>query len=323
MNARSIALAALLSVAIPAVLAQEDCNNVHPLSVGYDPFDSGRIVVVMGNDGPIGWSYPSLILYDENGDTLAWEEANYFALTDDQLHTLTIVESATVPTEPIYAGLELWTGFNDSLRCSWNPFVSLCPPDVCTTIYPYIWALGNDAGGTEFSWTVTDNLSQAVATGTIAFPVGGITARDSVCLPPGEYSLAMVNPSIPGDSIYFSMNGEQWNSSSSPQVELITGYTSSFTLMEACIDLQNSVHDAGINPVAVQVIGEVLMLTRAGGGPIGSADIIDSAGRLLRHGSSMRDTLVLPLGDLATGILLVRLVDPDGKVLTRPISWAR
>lgn len=309
-------------IALAPLLAQENCNDVYPVSIGYDPFNSGRIAVLMGNDGPIGWSYPSLILYTENGDTLAWAQADYFALTDDQLHTLNIVENAQVPTGPFNAVLELWTGFNDSLRCTWDPIVTLCPPE-CTTVYPSVLAWSNDAGGTQFDWTVTDSLAQTVATGTIALPVGGIQAQDSVCLPPGAYELTVVNTSIPGDSVYFSMNGPHWNSSSSPQVELIAGAGSPFILMEACIDFQNAVPDVPANTFDVQVLGDAVRVTNSNGRPVGNVDITDAAGRLLLRGYGTNGTFTRSLAELPVGILLVRLVDEQGSVRARKIVWAR
>ena len=320
---RALLTAVLALIALAPLRAQENCGDVYPVSISYDPFNSGRIAVLMGNDGPIGWSYPSLILYNENGDTLAWAPADYFALTDDQLYTLNIVENPQVPTVPFNAVLELWTGFNNSLRCTWSPIVTLCPPEQCTTVYPSVLAWSNDAGGTQFDWTVTDSLAQTVATGMITMPLGGIQARDSVCLPPGAYELTMVNTSILGDSVYFSMNGPHWNSSSSPQVELIAGVASLFTLMEACIDFQNAVADVPTTSFDVRMVGDVVRVTKGDGDPVGNVDILDAAGRLLLRGYGTSGTFTLTIGDLPPSILLVRLVDKRGIVSARPIMWTR
>lgn len=314
-----ILIAILGSTAITSLVAQENCNDVFPASISFSPFDSSLIEVRMVNNGPIGWSYPSLVLYNVN-DSMAWAPADYFALAGDQVFTLQTIDGAQIPTGPFYGKLELWTGFNDSLRCTWYPEPYLCPPGECTVVHPYVMVATANAAGLEFTWSVTDDLGHAVATGAMTIPEGSIEAMDSVCLEPGHYQLHVLNPWVTGDSIYFDMRGQAWNAGTSPQVELSSGAASTFTLLEACIEQANGISELPASSVRSNIANSVLRIRLDDGRALDTIEVLDASGRRIHVQRTASASVDVPLDGVAPGLLLVR-VYTAGSLSTGRVMW--
>lgn len=312
---------ALALIALAPLRAQENCNDVFPESITFNPFDSSLIEIRMVNNGPIGWSYPSLVFYNAN-DSIAWAPAEYFALGNDQVFTLQTMDGVTIPTGPFYGKVELWTGFNDSLRCTWYPEPFLCPPTECAVVHPYALVSTGNASGMQFTWTVADELQQTIATGEMTVPEGSVEAQDSVCLTPGHYTLNIFNPWINGEGVYFSMRGQAWNTTSSQQVELSTGDGSTFTLLEACIDQGNAISEHAASRVRVNISNEMLHIRREDGRAFDSIEVIDASGKRIHVPHSISSSVDVPLNAVAPGLLLVRTW-ADGTIGTERVMWTR
>ena len=297
--------------------AQENCDDLSVGSIQYAAFNDSVVEVVMLNNGPIGWGYPSLILFDGNGDTLARREAEFFALSNDQVFSLPILPGAALPTVPFYATVQLWTGFNDSLRCTFFPEASLCPTGPCTTVHPFAWLANGDTTGFELEWTVTETTTNTVYTGPLHIPQGLTSAQADVCLPPGHYTLTMFNPWVTGEGLFFRMTSSSWNSSQSLDTELASGNPSVFTLFEACIDDDNAVSEIVASGITVTMTNGILRATVPSGSVLRSLEVIDAAGRTIRRVSGQADSLILDISDLPMGLLLVRTTEGDRTTTTR------
>lgn len=315
-----ILTAILVSSAITSLVAQENCNDLFPASITFSPFDSSLIEVHMVNNGQIGWDYPSLVLYNAN-DSIAWAPAESFAIPGDQVFILHTIDGVLIPTGPFYGRLELWTGFNDSLRCTWYPEPILCPLGGCMVVHPYVMVGTGNAAGLAFTWAVTDDLGQTVANGSMAVPEGSIEAMDSVCLVPGRYHLNVFNPWISGDSVYFSMNGQAWNTGTSPQVELSSGEASTFTLLEACMDQTNSISERPVSSVRSNISNGVLHVRRLDGRALDTVEVLDASGRRIHIQRTTSTTVDVPLGAVAPGLLIVRAY-AEGAISTDRVMWA-
>ena len=323
MKTRSIVLAFALPITLFPASAQEDCNDLVPSVLGYNPLDGGIIDVMVINNGEIGWSYPSFILYDEGNDTLAVEQTDYFAISSGQLHKLQITPGATLPDGPFEARLELWTGFNDSLRCTWHFLVTLCPATPCVTLYPTVFATTLSASGASFAWAITDTLEQIIDSGELTFSGGLLQAQDTACLPPGNYTCTVFNPFLAGDSVYYSVNSAPWNGTSSPQVELSEGTPSVFTVLEPCIGTDNAVEDLSTDDLSVRLMDGAVRIRRTGGAPIGRVDLFDAQGRLSTTTNCTVDVLSVAIPYLASGPCLVRITDRDGWVFSTRLILVR
>ncbi len=323
MKTRSIVLAFVLPISLFPASAQEDCNDLVPSVLGYDPLDGGIIDVMVHNNGEIGWSYPSFILYDAGNDTLAMEQPDFFAISSEQLHKLQIIPGATLPAGPFEARLELWTGFNDSLRCSWHFLVTLCPEAPCVPLYPTVSATTLSASGASFAWTITDSLEQIIDSGELTFSGGLLQAQDTVCLPPGNYTCTLLNPFLTGDSVYYSVLSAPWNGTSSPQVELSEGTPSAFTVLEPCIGTDNAVEDLYNGDLSVLFMDGAVHIARADGSAIGRVDLFDAEGRLLAATNCTVDVLSIPIPDQASGPCLARISDREGRVFSARLVLVR
>ncbi len=323
MKTRSIALAFVLPLSLTGVFAQEDCNDLIPSVLGYNPLDSDIIDVMVQNNGEIGWGYPSFILYDAGNDTLALEQAEYFAIASGQLHKLHIVPGASLPDGPFEARLELWTGFNDSLRCTWHFLVTLCPQAPCATLYLTVFGTTLSVLDESFTWNITDTTEQIIASGDLVFSNGLLQDQDSVCLAPGNYAFSLSNPFITGDSVYYSVNSAPWNGTSSPQVELSAGIPSVFTVLEACIGAGNAVEELSDSGLSVLLLDGIVRITRADGRSVGHVDVSDMRGRPLLTTNGTGDTLSVPVAHLAAGPCLVRVTDRYGRISTARLMLVR
>jgi hypothetical protein len=297
------------------LLAQEDCNALFPAGIQYSPFESGLIEVRMVNTGAMGWSYPSLVLYNNN-DTIAWAPAEYFALGSEQVFSLPVVGNVVVPNGGFYGKLELWTGFNDSLRCTWYPEPVLCHPAECTTVHPYVLVNAPDAGGMQFTWNVMDDQGQVVANGEMVVPMGHVDVMDTVCLPPGDYSLSVFDPWVTGENVYFQMRGQAWNTTASQQIQLSTGATSDFHLMQACANEGNGMQEAHLNELQLHYADGELIIGTPTAFALDHVQVIDVMGRTVADRRLSTHQRVLRLPATAHGILLVYAHGSDQRTMS-------
>jgi hypothetical protein len=99
----------------------QNCEFLTIDGVWLDPFDNQRINVLCNN---ASWeeiySYPSWVMRDLDGNILAEEEVVYFGIFGPSLHFFILPnpwpdEQASTPVV-----MELWTGFGESLACSFE-----------------------------------------------------------------------------------------------------------------------------------------------------------------------------------------------------------
>ena len=276
----------------------------------------------MLNNGQIGWSYPSLILFNGNGDTIAWQGAEYFALANDQVFSLPIIPGAVIPSDPFYATVELWTGFNDSLRCTFFPEPSLCPQAPCTIVHPFATYSG-DTAGLELEWTVTETTTNEVLTGALSIPQGISYAQTDVCLPPGHYTLTMFNPWISGDGLYFNMKSSAWNSSETPYVEMADSVPSMFTLFEACIDDDNAVAQLASEEIVLSVVAGRIHLQLPMGDHMSVVELLDGTGRVLHRITGVQNQLELDITGFAPGVFVLAVTNNKNERWSRALAWTR
>ncbi len=303
--------------------AQEDCGNLMPEILGYSPFDSGVIEVRLLNSGEIGWSYPSLILYNEGGDTLAWAPADFFALASGSIFSLPITGPAPVPQGAFMGRLELWTGFNENLSCFWHLNGVLCPPDSCVEVLPFAFVNVVPTGPVELPWSITDENGALVAGGTMVMDTNITSATDTVCLTPGIYSMTMTASGVSEEHVYYQVLGTAWNTSSSPQVQMSEQDESPFVMLGACTDEDNAVAELQNGTLHARIVGNEIIIERdADDRSAGTARVFDAAGRLLKRSAVRSDVIRINLSDLPDGLLIVTLSDEDGTRSGRVI-WMR
>ncbi len=304
------------------VAAQEGCNDLVPEVIGYSPFHSDSIEVRIINNGEIGWNYPSLILSDEAGDTIAWAPADFFALAEESIFSLPITGPGTVQDGPFFAQLALWTWFNDTLVCNWNVPVDLCPSDSCTNVHPFVLLNTQLTQSAEFPWTVTNEDGLVVASGTMSIDSAGGSAMDTVCLAPGYYALSMSASGVNEANVFYQMMGTAWNTSASPQVQMSVEDASTFTLFGACLDVDNAIQERPVSTLHARIIGDELFIDPPGSSMSAMVHLFDATGRMLHHSTTRHITTRIDLDRFPFGPVLIRLTDDTGIVHSARVVWA-
>ena len=303
--------------------AQEDCINLTPVSFGYAPFDSDRMEVRIQNNGSGGWSYPSLVFYNTSGDTIAWRAAEFFGIGNDQVFTLDITHPEAINDGGVYPRLELWTGFNDSLRCEWVLSGEFCFPSICATVHPYAFSSDPAAAGTTFTWNINSDNGESAASGEMTMALGGVEVMDTVCLPPGNYSLTMLNPSISGNGTTYQMRGRSGSTSTSPVIEVNAFDSSDFTVLEACIDGANAVTEIPSEELRLNIVNGILHLQFPIGEAASTVELFDGAGRVLHRSTDNKILRDLDLSGLAPGVLILSVTNEEHGRRSKKLAWTR
>lgn len=316
MTARHLAACSSLMFLPTGLLAQVECDAISIASIRYSAFDPSIVEVRTLNSGE-GFSYPWLILFDANGDTVAWAPMDFFWLGPDQTFLL-LLTAGTIPVGPFPATVELWAA-ND-LVCTFQLEADLCPPTPCSEVYPFVIDQSGNTGGHMCDWVVVDINGFPVATGSSAIPVGSTQTRDTVCLAPGTYSLSMTEVSGTGQDLQFWMEGsEWWSSPTSPHVWIDSAMVSPFVLYEPCIDGANAITEMSTVGLGLNIVNGLLNVRGPVGTTIRNVEVMDAAGRLLRTASGTGAALDVDITDLAPAVLVIRATDNAGARSCRTI----
>jgi hypothetical protein len=184
----------LLTLLAAPSFAQTACDSLD-IDVKYYAFYDSILEVSVVNHSQAFYSYPGFIIYDTNNDTVAKEEVNLFGIGGESSHALTLYPG--MPPGDFFNGtIALYTGFYDSLECSFNKSFKLCP-DSCSSVYPYFVNLGGAQIIASVGWQILDASSQPVATGSFVLDAIQQEDEDTICLQPGSYTLH-VDAASPG-----------------------------------------------------------------------------------------------------------------------------
>lgn len=292
----------------------EPCDHLLITSVKWHAFSDTAIVVHAQNTDMSGelFDYPSFILFDSNGDTLAKETVNFFGIGPDSWHILRVQDGATLPINTFDGTLELWTGFTSDLACSWDMTFDLCPAS-CATFMP---SMGNYGGALvlgTFNWEVFDDAG-TVASGLFVMTTTEQYVSDSLCLPPGEYQM-MVSPTGPptgGAPMYFATDQSGYGSQLWP-VEWSLPVALPVHFYLPCADGTNDVPVHERSSVSIRSVPSGVIIERTDARPLGSMHMYSGDGRLVHalSTSASRTDIVLS----TPGVYLLRVGDDVFKVM--------
>lgn len=284
------------------------CDNLGIVSVQWHAFTDTAIVVRVTNSNPNEiFDYPNFILFDTNGDTLAVETVNFFGIGDESMHLLAIHPDATMPVGPFSGTLQLWSLFTTELACEWSLNIDLCPPEPCATIIPNMQNLGGALVIGDFNYSIFDENMDLAASGTLTMLSDTQFDADTLCLPPGQYSMACIplQPST-GGGPYFSVMAPGWIAG--PGLFIFEGLPvlTPFTFYEPCIDGTNSIPDTRWPGFSIQQHGDVLRVLSGNGSSLGPIELFDAQGRLLTSTLAAGESADLNLSGIGAGVVLVR-----------------
>ncbi len=286
------------------------CEGLEITSIMYEAFGDSLIEVHVTNAGPGLYSYPGFILYNGNGDTVAIETVDLFGIGEVSTHRLSIHPDAD-QTIPSFGGsLQLWTNFYDSLNCTFPVEVELCPP-ACATIIPYVTNLGGAITNNTFTYTISGPDGE-MATGELLLADELQSDTDTICLPPGEYTMQVEAGSGPGAGQPWAgvltpgnFGGPQQPMASPPvQIE--------FSFYEQCteiIDVIDGPRDH--SGLRFRQTVDQLLIEREDG-PIGTIVLMDAKGAILRAEDASGSQAQITIGDLAAGVYILKINGKKG-----------
>lgn len=312
-----------LTLATMPVLGQSPCSQLTVEQLQYDAFNPSAIELVVNNQSNDIFSYPSFLLVDNQGDTLAREQVSFFGIgTGPQAHYMVADPGVTLPTGYFDATLLLFGGFGDTLYCTWDlTNISLCPPDSCIQAEVYLTNTGNLVDFFVAYWLTDTESGAQVATGYMQMDTLSATQFDTVCLPPGNYVLEF-SPFSPIDTNYVVGITTSYMFSigtNTAQQQDPTPLDLAFNWYEDCVDISNGLTEQESEDLMMLIDHDHLRITDPEGKALGDITLWSSDGRLLAARSTNANTAELPVHDLAPGILLVRVVGPNGKLFTQRI----
>lgn len=291
------------------------CDALTIASVQWHAFSDTAIVVHVQNNGPVGFDYPGFILFDVNGDTLAKETVNFFAIAGDSWHMLRVVDGAFIPQGPFEGRLELWTGFTSALACTWPGPINLCPPPPCA---PVLLTLGNTgplpAVG-SFSWALMDAAFTTIASGMFSLDASNQFTQLEQCLEPGEYSFEVspLGPPFPGNDLIYGVSAPGGITGPSQPVAWSLPVALAFSFYAPCADGSNGISLLPASGLRITQHERVITVERLDGEPLGRLEAFDAQGRLLHRTTAMNHRSQLRID--VPGVVLLRTAGDAARVM--------
>lgn len=284
----------------------DPCDGLTISSVQWSTFTDTSLSLHVYNAG-IGFSYPGFVLLNAEGDTLAKEVVDLFAIGAESWHTLQVRPGAVIPAGTFNGTLQLWTGFFSEFVCSWQLPIDLCPAEECITVHPYISNFGDGLVTGDFVWTVNADTGP-VANGTFVLINEQQSASAEVCLPPGSYSLTVTTvQASPGGQLMIGVNGTAWTEMVEQEPFPPTSPTHSlqFDVLPGCFDGTNTIEppsEAQVQLIIRTGAGSVELRDRDGN-DLGVVSIHDLVGRAVFQSRLVKDHATIPVPN--TGVYLV------------------
>ena len=196
-------------------------------------------------------------------------------------------------------------------------------PNICATVHPYVLSSDPAAAGTTFNWNINSDNGENAASGEMTMALGGVEVMDTVCLPPGNYSLTITNSSVSGNGITCQMRGQQGSTSASPSIEVNTFASSDFTVLEACIDGTNAVAEIPSEELRSTIVNGILQLQLPMGEKASTVELFDAAGRIPLRNTDTKTQRELDLSGLAPGVLILSVTNEVHGRRSKTLAWTR
>ncbi|MBL8002482.1 MAG: hypothetical protein JNL05_11015 [Flavobacteriales bacterium] len=297
------------------------CDSLTLAPLTWHPFTDTALVLPVSNASSTLFDYPGFVLLNGQGDTLAQETVNYFGIGQGpQDHVLAVHTGAILPQVPFYGQLDLWTGFYVAQACTWSDTFDLCPPDPCAELVVDIGNFGGAIVVHTFPYTITDAGGATVASGTLTLDNLNQFTQDTVCLPPGTYTVNSSIAAVLGGQLIYGVGRGTLSGPHGPYVQGGVNNALTFTFFPACVSGTNGVEDlAARNALRAWSDGTALHLRTDDGTALGAVTVHDAQGRLIAHAMVPAASAVLPLRSATPGLLLIRTDNGTGRLVQRVI----
>jgi hypothetical protein len=292
------------------------CDSLILASVSWAPFSDTALLVHAFNPTSELFDYPSFILLDANGDTLAKETVFYFGIGAESWHTLSLQPGAVIPDGPFTGTLELWTLFGQQLACSWSRSFDLCPQTPCAPLTASIQNNGGALAIGTFQYTIR-HLGDLVANGTFELTADAQYDSDSLCLPPGNYLMEVVADQAPsGGQPFFGVSLGNGVQGPSAPVIVTTLSAVAFNFYEACAEGTQGIVERPADELTIAYGKGMVSVERTDGKPLGQLSVYDAHGRLLARLDERTGRHQFATSSWASGLYVLQSLGGNQRPLT-------
>lgn len=268
--------------------AQSVCEQLTIERIGYAPFGGG-MEVLLHNGSDEFLNYPTIHLLTTAGDTIGYSIMHFFGMTAGGSLLYRTEDIGPPPSSPLSGTLLFnYVDFegNTIVSCT-LPLtnIDLCPVAACSPVQVVTY-FGTSTPEAELDWLISTADGEVVGQGSLSVdPDGSGTDMDEICLPPGHYTLSVLQSS--GEPGSFTMG------LITAEASLMEGLSDAlppgepldlpFAFYAPCIAIGQQVV-APVRPSArIAVVDQQLHISTQDGLPIGPVYLLDALGRTVRH----------------------------------------
>lgn len=305
-----------------------ECDSVDIVSVHYNPFDMGQLLVhVQNNNQQEIFDYPGFKLLNTTNDTVAAEMVNFFGISAESVHHLNTTLTGYLPGDVFSGELLLYSNFYDSLRCIFPVSEELVPDEGCTEFYISTTDWSENIMQSIY-WTITDEDGSVVETGEHDHTIQDYTLYDTICLPNNNcytLNISADNPLEGNSDITITYLGF-WVSEGSQMAQGSTQYSRNFSvyycdslLSVGQVEAQSQKVNVTPNPIVDQ-----LNISWEGKASYHTMEVFDIEGRKVRAEAINTQRLaILHLEELQSGVYTLRLTGDEGVVTRKFVKNGR
>jgi hypothetical protein len=295
------------------------CDSLQITSVQFHAFSDTLLVVQLINTSSEIFSLPAFILLDAAGDTIAVEQPDSFGIGPASTHYLSIWEDADLSLSQFTGTLELWTGFFNTLACTFPVQMDLCPPPGCATVIPFIYNLGGAIVNTTFDYVIYGPAGFEIE-GTIVLDDEHQISGDTICLPHGNYSMYVQTSNFSGQPWIGITNLEGQMGPTIP----VTAFQAPilFSVYQQCEEIIEDVPEATDHGLMILQRPEELLVMDQEAALI-SIQMYDARGVVVRSAGTRADAGRISLTGLSSGVYLVHVQRSQGIPVIRRIYLER
>lgn len=309
---------ALLPILHCNIVAQ--CQDVAITDVRYSAFDQNTIMVYCQNNSETEiFSYPGFVLRNAQNDSVAGEVVNFFGLAGEHVSPLGVAPGQATVTGNFTGTLELWTGFYETLACTFNIDEPLCPVAECNQMILTIMNMGGAITLGTFQYEFTPTGGGPSISGSLTLDNENQMAEMNVCLPNGAYNLTISSQDAPlnGQPILSIREAGPYGSPelTSPINNQDGSATLDVPVYLGCMTDPNSVTDARMDSPNVeisQISGGLMVNTH---GLAGSIEIFDLRGASVSKANTIGQQVQIPMN----GIGVMRFTASDGRQTSQKV----
>lgn len=149
-----------------SVSAQTACDSLFIEGIHVNPFNEDQIILHCNNTSITQiYSYPGWKILDIDGNVIAEEQVNFFGISGETFHILDVVQPLNYEQESFTGVVEIWSGFGQTLECSfemevfpWRIDELTDDPYGCVPVTFYFNGMSEVAGEVSFSLNHQDQM---------------------------------------------------------------------------------------------------------------------------------------------------------------------